>query len=65
MRDRAFDVVFVGRGSAEAILANRLRNGAQVPRNAGVYDHLRAIKRKYDPTNMFRVNHNIPPLPDA
>lgn len=33
MCDRAFDVVFVGRGSAEAILANLLRNGAQVPRN--------------------------------
>lgn len=39
--------------------------GVQCAYDAGVYDHLRAIKRKYDPNNMFRVNHNIPPLPDA
>lgn len=25
------------------------------------YERLAAIKRKYDPANLFRVNHNIPP----
>jgi hypothetical protein len=26
------------------------------------YDHLVAIKNKYDPTNFFRVNQNIKPV---
>ncbi|MFF9301466.1 BBE domain-containing protein [Streptomyces sp. NPDC014764] len=25
------------------------------------YQRLTAAKKVYDPTNMFRVNHNIPP----
>jgi FAD/FMN-containing dehydrogenase len=25
------------------------------------WDRLRQIKRHYDPDNLFRVNHNIPP----
>jgi FAD/FMN-containing dehydrogenase len=25
------------------------------------WDRLRAVKEKYDPTNLFRMNHNIPP----
>ena len=25
------------------------------------YERLRGIKAKYDPNNLFRMNHNIPP----
>ena len=27
----------------------------------GVYDRLVAVKDRWDPTNLFRLNHNIPP----
>ncbi|MGH2756944.1 MAG: BBE domain-containing protein, partial [Actinomycetota bacterium] len=29
------------------------------------WDRLAAIKGRYDPTNLFRVNHNIPPAIDS
>jgi FAD/FMN-containing dehydrogenase len=28
----------------------------------GNYDRLVALKTQYDPTNLFRVNQNIPPV---
>ena len=27
----------------------------------GNYDRLAMVKRRYDPTNLFHINHNIPP----
>ena len=31
----------------------------------GNYDRLRSVKRTWDPTNLFRVNHNIQPSPPS
>ena len=28
---------------------------------AATYDRLAEVKRRYDPTNLFRLNHNVPP----
>jgi hypothetical protein len=25
------------------------------------YEHLAAVKKTYDPANMFRINHNVAP----
>jgi FAD/FMN-containing dehydrogenase len=29
----------------------------------GNYDRLTQIKKRYDPTNLFHINQNIPPAP--
>ena len=33
---------------------------ATVPGN---YDRLSRVKKRYDPDNIFHINHNIPPAP--
>ena len=45
-------VNFLGQEGAERVLA------AYGPEK---FERLVALKRKYDPTNCFRVNQNIPP----
>jgi FAD/FMN-containing dehydrogenase len=44
-------VGFLGDEPAETIRASY----------GGNWDRLRDLKRRYDPNNLFRLNHNIPP----
>ncbi|MFB1298836.1 FAD-binding protein [Mycobacterium sp. pW049] len=41
--------------------ADATERGTRRAYDAGVYAHLREVKAKYDPHNIFRVNHNVPP----
>ena len=51
--------------SSSAISAAEIRGeGAGRVRKAypgRTWDRLAAIKARYDPTNLFRLNHNVPP----
>ena len=53
------------RQSDEGCYVNFLgKDGAARMREAypgGTWERLRAAKAKYDPTNLFRLNQNIPP----
>jgi FAD/FMN-containing dehydrogenase len=51
----------LGRGDAELIVD---RVGATMPNAMHVgatWDRLASIKSRYDPTNLFRLNQNVPP----
>ena len=41
--------------------ATRARSGSAPRTRATTWDRLVEIKRRYDPTNLFRLNQNIPP----
>jgi FAD/FMN-containing dehydrogenase len=49
----------------EAVYVNYLDRGEEdrirAAYGAETYDRLVAIKNTYDPTNLFRLNHNITP----
>ena len=49
---------------ADANLSARDTEPGSVPDASGkdVHDRLAMVKRGYDPANLFRVNHNIPPI---
>jgi FAD/FMN-containing dehydrogenase len=53
------------RKDAAGVYVNFLENeGVERVRDAypaATYDRLKAIKRRYDPTNLFRYNQNVPP----
>jgi FAD/FMN-containing dehydrogenase len=39
--------------------------GVRAAYPAATFDRLAAIKRRYDPDNLFRLNQNIPPAAEA
>jgi len=50
--------------AAESAVAVRAWRRAWSPARSarGNYDRLVQVKRRYDPTNLFHLNHNIPPF---
>lgn len=48
-------------GAYVNFLAEDDRDTSRTSYEQGVYERLAALKAKYDPTNVFRLNHNIPP----
>ena len=63
-----FSIVLAALASAtsagEAVVTNGPRAVAAAAREAvasAVVDRLREIKAQYDPTNFFRLNHNVKP----
>jgi FAD/FMN-containing dehydrogenase len=49
------------RGAYVGFLADDSRAGVRDAYPGATWDRLAGIKARYDPTNLFRLNHNIPP----
>jgi FAD/FMN-containing dehydrogenase len=50
-----------GRGAYVNFLGDEGEAGVRAAYPGETWDRLRAVKRRYDPTNLFRLNQNIPP----
>src|SRR5690606_20554025 len=50
-----------GRGGHIGFLPDVEPDGVRDAYGQGTWERLRSVKRRYDPTNLFRRNHNIPP----
>ena len=60
-RARATPSARTARAATSASWATRTRRRSARPTRAENWDRLRELKRRYDPDNLFRLNHNIPP----
>ena len=49
------------RGAYVNFLVDEGADGVRAAYPGPTYDRLAAIKRRYDPDNLFRLNQNIPP----
>ena len=47
--------------ATSASWARRSRRPFRAAYPGGHWERLRGLKRRYDPDNLFRLNHNIPP----
>jgi FAD/FMN-containing dehydrogenase len=46
-------------------LGNEGEKGLRAAYPAQTWDRLVAVKARYDPTNLFRLNQNIPPIQNS
>lgn len=54
-----------GRGAYVNFLGDEGEAGVRAAYPGETWDRLREIKRRYDPTNLFRLNQNVPPADEG